>query len=349
MAVDLSKLVWKRKLSFEELNNKTIAIDAYNILYQFLSIIRQQDGSPLTDSHGKVTSHLSGLLYRNTELISYGAKLVYVFDGIPSMLKQKTIEARMQRKKEAYEAWQKALERGAIEEAKQYAQGTVHMTKEIVESAKQLLDYMGIPHINAPSEGEAQASSMCKQGIVFAVGSQDYDTMLFGAPHVVRNMTISGKRKLPRKNIYVNVEPEIMDFKETVNALGVNQRQLIWIGMMLGTDYNEGVKGVGPKTALKIAKQSKSLEDVVSYLKEKYDFEFEIAPKDIEEMFLNPEVKEMDSGDADLMFKRYPNKEKLVSFMCDEHDFGRERVERAAERLLSLTSAKRQSGISSWV
>ena len=168
MAVDLSKLVSKRKITLDDLKDRVIAVDAWNILYQFLSIIRGPDGNPLRDIHGNVTSHLSGVFYRNIELISHGISPVYVFDGVPSMLKQKTIEARMNRKKAAQEAFEKAVAEGRMEEAKMYAQGTVHMTKEILDSAKKLMEFMGIPYINAPSEGEAQASFMCKKGVVYA-------------------------------------------------------------------------------------------------------------------------------------------------------------------------------------
>lgn len=349
MAVDLSKLVSKRKITLDELNNRVIAVDAWNILYQFLSIIRGPDGNPLRDIHGNVTSHLSGVFYRNIELISHGISPVYVFDGIPSMLKQKTIEARLNRKQQAQEQYEKALSEGRMEEAKMYAQGTTRMTKDILDSAKRLLDLMGIPHINAPSEGEAQASFMCREGAVYAVSSQDYDTMLFGAPLVVRNLNISGKRKLPKKNIYVNVEPELMSLKDTVESLGVNQEQLIWIGILLGTDFNEGIKGVGPKTALKIVKDAKSIDDIKRYVKEKYNTEFELDVREVENLFLNPEVKEVKREELATLMEALPNKEKLVKFMCEEHDFSSERIEKYTDRLMEIRSASRQKGIGNWI
>jgi len=348
MAVDLGKLVWKRKFSLDELKGRLIAIDAYNILFQFLSVIRQPDGMPLSDAHGNVTSHLSGLFYRNIDLMSYGAIPVYVFDGIPSMLKQKTIEARMNRRNEAYNAWKAAVEEGKIEEAKMYAQASTRITKEIVASAKELLDYMGILYINAPSEGEAQASHMCKSGLAYAVVSQDYDTMLLGAPRVLRNLTISGRRKLPRKNIFINIEPELMDFEETLKSLGINHRQLIWLGILLGTDFNEGIKGVGPKTALKIVKSASKIEDVEKYVKEKYNLGFEVDPREIEQMFLNPEVKDISRDELDKL-KKFPNGEKIIHFMCDEHGFDKERIQKNVDKLLSINNESRQRGLGSWL
>lgn len=348
MSVDLSKLVSRRKIMLDELNNKVIAIDAYNVLYQFLSIIRGPDGTPLSDSHGNVTSHLSGIFYRNIELMTYGIKPVYVFDGIPSMLKQKTIEARMQRRQEAHDAWKEAQAKGDMESAKTHAQGSTRMTKEIAASARKLLEYMGVPYINAPSEGEAQASHMCKNGLVYAVGSQDYDTMLFGAPNVVRNLTISGKRKLPGKNIYVNVEPELMSFKDTLESLGLNQKQLIWIGIMLGTDFNAGIKGVGPKTALKVAKSAKSIEDIEKYVNEKKE-SFELDPREVEKLFLNPEVKEVSKEELNALMNQKPNHEKIMEFMCKDHDFSEDRIEKYAAKLSGIRVSSKQSGIDNWI
>ena len=168
MAVDLSKLVSKRKLLFEELRGKSVAIDAYNVIYQFLSIIRQPDGTPLMDSHGNVTSHLSGIFYRTMDILDYGIKPIYVFDGVPSMLKQKTIMARMKRKENAEQAYEEAKASGDTAAMRMHAMATTKINKEIVESSKQLLDYMGIGYINAPSEGEAQASYMSKSDLVYA-------------------------------------------------------------------------------------------------------------------------------------------------------------------------------------
>ncbi|MDE1856934.1 MAG: flap endonuclease-1 [Candidatus Micrarchaeota archaeon] len=339
MAVDLSKLVSKRKIEFGELQGRVIAIDAYNVLYQFLSIIRQADGTPLMDSQGNVTSHLSGIFYRTIELVQKGIHPVYVFDGLPSVLKQKTIQARMRRREEAREAWMKAKEEGRLEEARMRAQGATRLTKDIVESGKDLVRLMGIPVINAPSEGEAQASYMAMKGLAFAVGSQDYDTMLFGAPDVIRNLTLSGRRKLPRKNVYINIEPEIMSLQDTLASLGISRKQLIWIGILLGTDFNEGIDGVGPKTALKIVKECRDLDQVVSHVKEKYGKEFELDVHEVEELFLNPEVGDVDPKALEA---RVPDTASIIEFMCDRHDFLRERIEKYSHLLAGKSAETKQ-------
>ncbi len=346
--MDLSKLVSKRKIQFSELNDKTIAIDAYNAIYQFLSIIRQQDGTPLTDLHGNLTSHLSGLFYRTTELIEYGITPIYVFDGIPSILKQKTIEARMQRRKAAYAAWQEAKAAGELESARTHAQASTRIDKNVVESSKRLLSLMGIGYVNAPSEGEAQASYMCSKGLIYAAASQDYDTMLFGSPRVVRNLSISGRRKLPKKNVYITVEPELMSLEDTLANLGLSREQLIWVGIMLGTDFNEGIKGIGPKTALKVAKSSKSLDDVKRYAKEKFNAEFELDVSEVVGLFENPEVVDLDKSfvaDAALL---QADKDGVLGFMCGEHDFSQERIEKAVDRMIGTRTKAHQSSMDRW-
>ncbi len=347
VSVDLSKLIVRERIDMSSLGGKSIAVDAYNTIYQFLTIIRQPDGTPLTDNNGNVTSHLSGLFFRVTELISNGVKPVFVFDGIPSLLKQRTINARMRRRDKAYSKWQEAKEQGNMEEARTRAQQSTRISKEIVSSSKRLLYLMGVPYVEAPSEGEAQASHMCIEKQVDLVGSQDYDTLLFGAPHVVRNLTISGRRKLPRKNIYVNVEPELVELETTLRALGINRRQLIWIGIMLGTDFNEGIKGIGPKTALKIAKASKSLDDMVAEVKIKSNAEFDTDVREVEEMFLKPEVVEV--NDDAVRYTQRPDKHEIIRFMCDDHGFSRERIEKFVDKLVSIRGEANQQGIHKWM
>lgn len=352
MAVDLGKFVGevKEQIGLEELSQKRIAIDAYNTIYQFLSIIRGPDGSPLVDSKNRVTSHLSGLLYRTSNLIEYGAMPIFVFDGIPPIQKQRTIEARMNRRKEAFEEWEKAKKEGMIEEARTHAMASTRITKEIVDSSKELLGYMGIPWIQAPSEGEAQAAKMVRDGLVYASASQDYDSFLFGAEVVLRNVTITGKRKLPKRNVFIDVKPERILLSNLLKKFGIDRRQLIWLGMLMGTDFNEGFDGIGPKTALKIVNDKKDLKEITDYLKQRYNKEWETDPHEIENIFLNPDVKHIELNELErLIHGAKPNKERIIDFMCREHGFSIERVEKVTSKLLELGAEKRQKGINSWL
>jgi len=208
-----------------------------------------------------VTSHLSGLFHRTSKLLEFGIEPVYVFDGKPPIWKKKTQEAREKIREEARKKWAEAVEKG--EEAIKYAQASSRLTGNMIDHAKELLDHMGIPWIQAPSEGEAQAAHMCKQGLVWAAGSQDWDSLLFASPRFVRNLTVSGRKKLPGKQTYVEVNPELIDLEHVKKELGINEEQIILLGILIGTDFNPGgIKGVGPKTALKLVKQHKTLENI---------------------------------------------------------------------------------------
>ncbi len=351
MAVDLSKLVAevKQTIGFEALSGKKVAIDAYNAIYQFLSIIRQPDGTPLVDSKNRVTSHLSGLFYRTINMIEYGITPIYVFDGVPSTMKRRTIEARMNRREEALQEWEKAREKGMIEEARAYAMASTRINKDIVESAKELLNRMGVLCLQAPSEGEAQAAQMVRAGAAYAAASQDYDLFLFGANVIARNLTISGRRKLPRKNVYVDVNPELILLDDFLSKFGITQRQAILMGILIGTDFNEGIKGVGPLTALKIVKEKKGIKEVEGYVKEKYGKEFDADPAEVEDLFANPEVEKLSAAYVDERLKSMKfSRESIVSFMCDEHGFSEERIGKFADRLSEAKQKAGQKSISKW-
>ncbi|HPR66266.1 MAG TPA: flap endonuclease-1, partial [Methanothrix sp.] len=288
---------------------------------QFLSIIRQQDGTPLKDGSGRTTSHLSGILYRMTNLMEAGAKVVFVFDGEPPRFKRETLNQRAETRSKAEEMWERAKEEGL--DGFKYAQAASRLGDEMVADSKRLLEAMGIPVVQAPSEGEAQAAFMAISGDVDLVGSQDYDALLFGAPKVVRNMAITGKRKLPGKNVYVDVQPEVISLERELLRLGIERRKLVEIAIMCGTDYNEGLKRVGPKTALKLIKEHGDLEGVLKARGET----IENAAK-IRDLFLDPPV----TDDYKVEMKK-PSAEKILSFLCDERDFSQERVEKATKRL----------------
>ncbi len=340
----------KHSIELGELSDRRIAIDAYNTIYQFLSIIRQPDGTPLSDSKGNVTSHLSGLFYRTINLLENRVTPIFIFDGIPPVLKRRTLEARARRRDEAMQEWEEAKKKGMVEEARTYAMASTRINKQIVDDSKRLLDLMGIPYIQAPGEGEAQAAQLSRDDLVYASASQDYDSFLFGANIVIRNMTITGKRKLPGKNVYVNVNIERVELWDLLRSLEVNQRQLIWIGMLMGTDFNSGINGVGPKTALKMVKNRDSINDVFDYAVEKYKIALDFDPEEVEGVFLSPEVEKLSRSRIDEIVKEArPSKEGIVRFLCDEHEFSEDRVSKYADKILSARGERGQKGINSWL
>ncbi|MDH5390181.1 MAG: flap endonuclease-1 [Candidatus Bathyarchaeota archaeon] len=342
MGVNLRKLVPKTKVDLKSLSGKSIAIDAYNALYQFLAIIRQPDGTPLKDNTGRITSHLSGLFYRTANLVEMDIKVVYVFDGVPPALKEVEIKRRTKVKAEALIKYERALQEGRIEEARTYAQMTSRLKDYMAEDSKRLLTQMGVPWVQAPSEGEAQAAHLAKKGDTNYCASQDYDSLLFGAPTLLRNVTISGRRKLPRKPVYVEVVPEIIELDQLLKELNVTREQLIDIGILVGTDFNpEGVKGIGPKTALKLIKKHGSIEKLLPTLKEA---EFPAEPQRIREIFLNPKV----TDNYKLTWKD-PNVEGVVDFLCRERDFSEERVRKALQKMTEgLRKAKGKVTLEKW-
>jgi len=336
MGVDLSDILESQPKELKDFAGETVAIDAFNTLYQFLAIIRGPDGTPLKDSEGRVTSHLSGLLYRNANFLEVGIKPVFVFDGEPPALKQRTIDERRARKEEAEREYREALERGDLETARVKAQQTSRLDHAMVVETQEVLDALGIPWIQAPSEGEAQAAAMVREGRANRVGSQDFDSVLFGAPSLVRNLAVSGRRKLPGREAYVSVVPEVIELEPNLGALSITREQLIDIAILVGTDFNEGVKGYGPKKALKLIKEHHRLEDACAAKG------IELPPQaaEIREFFLKPPARPVAT-----LKPRPADPKKLLEIYVERHQFNRQRVEAAIGKLSVAQAAKQQRNL----
>ncbi|MGC9104900.1 MAG: flap endonuclease-1 [Thermoprotei archaeon] len=329
------------------LKGKRVSIDAYNALYQFLAAIRQPDGTPLMDSKGRVTSHLSGVFYRTINLIEEGIVPVYVFDGIPPEEKAQEIERRRKTKEEAAKRMEHAKELGEAN-LKKYAQATSRLTNEMAEEAKRLLKAMGVPVVQAPSEGEAEAAYLNKLGLTWAAVSQDYDSILFGATRLVRNLTVTGKRKLPNKDVYVEIKPEIIETNELLRKLGITLDQLIDVAILIGTDYNpDGVKGIGPKSALNVIKKYGDLKKAIEKgAIPSHEINFDVDR--IRELFKKPKVSK---PEVSLELGK-PNPDDIMEILVKEHDFNETRVDNAIERLIKASQeakgAMRQTGLDQW-
>jgi flap endonuclease-1 len=336
MGVSLSGLVSAREIALEDMRGRRIAIDANNTLYQFLSTIRDKmTGEPLRDSQGEVTSHLSGLFYRTAKLLENGIDPVYVFDGTPPEFKRETLENRVQIRAENRKKWEAALKEGDYEKVKMYAQGAARLTREMSAEAQRLLEHMGVPWMQAPSEGEAEASCLAKKGRVWAAASQDWDSLLFGAPRLVRNITITGRRKVARKEKYIIVNPEVIELEEVLGQLGITHDQLILTGILVGTDYNMGgVKGFGPKKALALVKEKRTLEAVLREV----SWDFRTSPEEILEFFRNPPSCGEDIPKATFQ------PEKVLNLLTG-HGFSEERIGSVLEKMKESQSKKGQKGL----
>ncbi len=336
MGVDIGDLFKWEKISFKDLHDRVIVIDAYNVLHQFLATIRQRDGTPLKNSRGEITSHLTGIFHRTANLVEARIRPIYAFDGKPHKLKAKTLEDRQRRKELAEKEWKEALKAGDLQKARTKAQQTSRVTDEILKQSKQLLDALGIPYIQAPSEGEAQASYLVKKGDAFAVGSQDYDCLLVGSPVLIRNLTSSGRRKLPGKEAYTKVYPKQIRLKQNLKSLGITQKQLVDMGILIGTDFNVGIKGIGPKKSYNLIKKNGNVENVLAKIGAE-DTPTIDEIKEIRKIFLQPDV----TDDYSLEWPG-ANNEKVIKILCDKHQFSLERVEPVLEKFSSIEQMMKQ-------
>ena len=275
MGTAIGNIVPREKISLDSLNGKTLGFDSYNIIYQFLSSIRGYDGTPLMDSRGNVTSHITGLFYRTISLVEKGVKPVFVFDGIPSELKKETLMKRHEIRTDAINKHETALKEGNLEDAKKFGSRALKLNEKMIADAKELVSLMGFPVVQAPEEGEAQIVEMVKAKKVDGCVSQDYDSLLFGSSVQYRNIGVSGKRKVPGRNIYVDVEPEKIILEKVLSENELTQKKLIWIGILIGTDFNEKFPKIGVKTALKLVKKYDSFEDIISATKFSPPFDWE--------------------------------------------------------------------------
>ena len=274
MGVKLKDIIEPEYIDFKDLEGRTVSIDAFNTLYQFLSTIRQRDGRPLTDENGNVTSHLSGILYRNSSMIEKGIKPIYIFDGQAPELKSETQAKRREIREESEKIYKEALAEGDTEKARKYAMRSSKLSPEIIDSSKKLLTLMGIPYIDAKGEGEAQAAYLVSQGDAYAVASQDYDCLLFGAKRVVRNLAVNSNNNL-----------EYYQLDRVLRELDITREELVDMGILIGTDFCEGQKGVGAKTALKLAKKGQ-LKDKIAELQKESTHDLD----EVRDIFLNHNV-----------------------------------------------------------
>jgi flap endonuclease-1 len=315
VGLPLRDLVSPKELDWPALSGRTLAVDAYNAIYQFLATIRQRDGQLFCDAQGRVTSHLMGLFYRTTSLLGDGVLPVWVFDGRPPDLKAGTIRGRILAKERAETEWKEALAEGDMERARRKAAQTSRLTGAMVEEAKALLAALGVPNIQAPSEGEAQAARMARAGSVWGTASEDYDCLLFGAPRLVRGLAARGSRT-------GTTGAQLIDRAELLSTLGVDDEELILVGLLIGTDYNDGVAGYGPKKALKLVQQHLGWDATLRTAGIEPASVAEVA-----ELFRNPATMEVPTPSFGPV-----NEDEVVRLLVDAHGFSSERVRGAVRR-----------------
>ncbi len=322
MGLPFRDLVRPEELPWERLSGRTLAVDGYNAIYQFLATIRQRDGQPFSDTSGRPTSHLMGVFYRTTSLLAQGVRPVWVFDGKPPDLKAGTLRSRFLAKERAETQWKEALAAGDLETARRKAAQTSRLSRPMVEEVKELLDALGVPAVQAPSEGEAQAAWMASHERVWAAASEDYDSLLFGAPRLVRGLAA-------RARAGAAPAAQVIDREELLKTLGVSGEELILVGLLVGTDFNDGARGYGPKKALKLVQQHLGFEPTLRAAG--------LDPAEVEpvaELFRHPEVAEVDAPAF-----RPVEPAQVDRLLVGGHGFSADRVEAALERVRRAVSA----------
>ncbi|KAJ2822012.1 Elongation of fatty acids protein 2 [Coemansia sp. 'formosensis'] len=323
-----------RTVEMKHLVGRKIAIDASTSLYQFLVAVRNE-GQNLTTSDGSTTSHLIGLLYRTVSMVETGLKPLYVFDGKPPTMKGGELAKRREKREKAEVILKEAEEEGNEEEVFKQLKRLSKVTPEINEQAKRLLKLMGVPYVTAPCEAEAECAALAKAGKVWAAASQDMDTLLFGTPVLLRNLTAPAARKLPIEEIHL---------QDVLGGLGYTLDQLIDMGIILGCDYCDSVRGVGPKSGYEYIKEHKSIEEAIKVEKVAKGVPEEWPFEQARELFRSADVSDCS---VDFVWEK-PDIEGMVQFLVNEMEFNEQRVRSAAAKLEKASGKGQQVRIDSF-
>lgn len=321
---------------FKNYFGRKVAVDASMCIYQFLIAVRQ-DGSNLMNEDGETTSHLMGMFYRTIRMVENGIKPVYVFDGKPPDMKSGELAKRKERREEAQKQLEKAEEAGDEENIEKFNRRLVKVSKQHNEECKELLKYMGIPFINAPGEAEAQCAALVKAGKVYATGTEDMDALTFGTTVLLRNLTVAEARKLPIKEYYYN---------RVLEELGLTKDEFIDLCILLGCDYCDSIRGIGPRRAIDLIKQHKTIDEILKHLdSKKYTVPEDWMYKEARRLFQEPEVA--DPEELELKWSE-PDEEGLIDFMVTQKNFSEDRIRNGMKKLQKAKQGTTQGRLDSF-
>lgn len=328
MGVKIQDLIIRNEIDFSKLAGKIIAVDAPNIIMSLFNFVRKNsDGSPaglILDRTQRPISHLYGLLYRTNFFYSKKIFPIFCFDGLDSDLKKLKTKDRLNDFLFAEKLYKSLILSGNRQNARNLALSKEYMWPNIIRESKQLLGALGVPYINSPASAESQCAQLVKDKIAHFSNSQDFDSLLFGCPRTLQNLSKSLKRKVHGRWAYQKIIPVQINLKESLNGLKIDQFQLVDMALLIGNDYFFGVKNIGPKHALKFLLKHNNLEKVIQEEKDKYDFSSltpDIIAK-VRKIFLLPEV----IGRHQDVRWNYPNEQKTLSLLCEDHHLNKERV-----------------------
>jgi flap endonuclease-1 len=266
-------------------------------------------------------------------------KLIFVFDGKPPDLKSDEIEKRREQRNRAEQQYQEAVAKGDMKTAWSKAVATGRLTRSMAEEAQQVLTYMGIPYVQAPGEGEAQAAYMVQRGDAWATASRDFDTLLFGTPRLLRYLTLTGRKRLPSKGTSVPLQPELIDLNKFLSGYNISREQLVDMALLIGTDFNSGVTQIGPKTALKLIVENNTLDNLPSKILEQLPPNYH----KIRRIFLDHPI----SDEYDITPQPI-DKDGLIQFLCQERGFSETRVSNVIDRLMKAQEGQQQQSLDAW-
>ncbi|KAB2048712.1 hypothetical protein ES319_A13G129600v1 [Gossypium barbadense] len=324
-----------KEQKLESYIGRKIAIDASMSIYQFLIVVGRRGTEMLTNEAGEVTSHLQGMFTRTIRLLEAGMEPIYVFDGHPPDLKKKVLVKRYSKRANATEDLHQAIETGNKDDIEKFSKRMVKVTKQHNEDCKRLLRLMGVPVIEAPSEAEAQCAALCKSGKVYAVASEDMDSLTFGAPRFLRHLMGPGSRKVP-----------VLEFEvgKVLEELNLTMDQFIDLCILSGCDYCESIRGIGGQTALKLIRQQGSIEHILQNInKERYpipdDWPYEEARYLFKEPLVCTNIEQFE------MKRSAPDDEGLITFLVTENGFNSDRVTKATKSMLQFPKSMFNSKI----
>ncbi|HOI18800.1 MAG TPA: flap endonuclease-1 [Candidatus Woesearchaeota archaeon] len=344
MGTQIKSLLKIENIQIDFLSGKKIAVDSLNWLYQFLSSIRQYDGALLMNSKGEITSHLAGLFSRCIFLLENNIRPIFVFDGTPPSLKQKEQEIRKERKIKAELKLKEAIDKQDIESMKKYSKMTSKLSPKMILDSKRLLDALGIPYIQAPSEGEAQAAYLVRNNDAFCCASQDFDSLVFGACKVVRNLNKGAKKKKANSLLYNDVEIELISLEDNLKNLGISNDELIVLSMLVGNDFTQsGINGIGPKKGLALVKKHNQNFDML-FKEVLWDEESNGSWKEIFDLIKNMPI----NTNYSVEFKA-PDINKVKEILVLENEFSNDRIESSLLKIAKKTKEKSQSSLGNWL
>ena len=321
---DLRALASIREVSFDELDGTFVAVDAHNWLYRYLTTtVKFTDERVYTTDDGEEVANLIGVVQGLPKFFEHDLTPVFVFDGGITELKSDEVQRRREERESAQERLEDARDRGDAVAAARLEARTQRLTDVIQETTRGLFDRLDVPYVEAPAEGEAQCAYMARVGDVDYAGSEDYDTLLFGAPLTLRQLTSSGN-------------PELMDLEATLAELDLTLEQLVDVAILCGTDFNEGISGVGPKTAVKEIKEHGDLWGVL----DARDTEIPDAEQ-VRQLYFDPPVTTGYEFDEAID----PDVAAAKQYVTDEWEIPAEEVARGFER---LEEALTQTGLDRW-